>query len=156
MQRIIVIVLGAGFAGLWSAIGAARALDERGIGRDRVQVTMVNATRWHCIYEAAIRLGAHLAGLVRRPRSAGRDTVLVVGAGPGIEVATETPGRLRAALGVGADPKTQPRVILADRADIGSDVGESRDRSLQRRWKRCTWKRARGLRLRRSTPAARC
>ena len=54
MQRII--VLGAGFAGLWSAVGAARALDERGIGPDRVQVTVVNATRWHCIrvrnYEA--------------------------------------------------------------------------------------------------------
>jgi NADH:ubiquinone reductase (H+-translocating) len=205
MQRII--VLGAGFAGLWSAIGAARALDERGIGPDRVQVTVVNATRWHCIrvrnyeadlrdarlpladildpvgvrlvvgevvglsvadrtvsciaggqpsrlaydrmvfalgsrlvrppipglwertfdidtYEAAIRLGAHLAGLVRRPRSAGRDTVLVVGAGlTGIEVATEMPGRLRAALA--PDPKTQPHVILADRADIGSDMGES-------------------------------
>jgi NADH dehydrogenase FAD-containing subunit len=54
MQRII--VLGAGFAGLWSAIGAARALGERGIGPDQVQVTVVNATRWHCIrvrnYEA--------------------------------------------------------------------------------------------------------
>jgi NADH:ubiquinone reductase (H+-translocating) len=206
MQRII--VLGAGFAGFWSAIGAARALDERGISADRVQVTVVNATRWHCIrvrnyeadlsdarvpltdvldpigvrlvvaevvglsvvdrtvtcvangrlsqlaydrvvfalgsrlvrppipglrehtfdvdtYEAAIRLGAHLAGLVRRPRSAGRDTVLVVGAGlTGIEVATEMAGRLRAALA--ADPKAKARVILADRAEgIGSDMGES-------------------------------
>ena len=54
MQRIL--VLGAGFAGLWSAIGAARALDERGIGSDRVEVTVVNATPWHSIrvrnYEA--------------------------------------------------------------------------------------------------------
>src|SRR6516165_12710344 len=54
LQRIL--VLGAGFAGLWSAIGAARALDERGIGPDRVDVTVVNATRWHSIrvrnYEA--------------------------------------------------------------------------------------------------------
>jgi NADH:ubiquinone reductase (H+-translocating) len=206
MQRII--VLGAGFAGFWSAIGAARALNERGIGPDRVQVTVVNATRWHCIrvrnyeadlsdarvpladvldpigvrlvvgevvglsvvdrtvtcvasgrpsqlaydrmvfalgsrlarppipglrehtfdvdtYEAAIRLGAHLAGLIRRPRSVGRDTVLVVGAGlTGIEVATEMVGRLRAALA--ADPKAKARVILADRAEgIGSDMGES-------------------------------
>jgi NADH:ubiquinone reductase (H+-translocating) len=206
MQRII--VLGAGFAGLWSAVGAARALDERGIGPDRVQVTVVNATRWHCIrvrnyeadlsdarvpladilepigvrlvvgkvvglsvadrtvtcvegsqpsrvaydrlvfalgsrlvrppipglrehtfdvdtYEAAICLGAHLAGLVRRPRSAARDTVLVVGAGlTGIEVATEMFGRLRVALA--DDPKAQPRVILADRTEgIGSDMGES-------------------------------
>jgi hypothetical protein len=54
VQRIV--VLGGGFAGLWSAIGAARALDERGMGPDRVQVTVMNATRWHCIrvrnYEA--------------------------------------------------------------------------------------------------------
>lgn len=205
MQRII--VLGAGFAGLWSAIGAARALDERGIGQDRVEVTVVNTTPWHSIrvrnyeadlsdarvpladildpigvrlvvaevvglsvadrtvtyiadgrpsqlaydrmvfalgsrltrppipglrehafdvdtYEAAISLGAHLAGLVRKPRSGGRDTVLVVGAGlTGIEVATEMPARLRAALAT--DPKARARVILADRAErIGSDMGE--------------------------------
>jgi NADH:ubiquinone reductase (H+-translocating) len=44
-----VIVLGAGFAGLWAAVGAARALDERGIGADRVAVTVVNATPWHSI-----------------------------------------------------------------------------------------------------------
>jgi NADH dehydrogenase len=206
MQRII--VLGAGFAGLWSAIGAARALDQRGIGQDRVEVMVANATPWHSIrvrnyeadlsgtcvpladildpigvrlvvaeivgvsvadqtvtsvaggrrsqlaydrvvfclgsrlvrppipglrehafdvdtYDAAIRLGTHLAGLARKPRSAGRDTVLVVGAGlTGIEVAAEMPGRLRAVLT--ADPKAQPRVILADRSDrIGSDMGES-------------------------------
>ena len=57
MQRIV--VLGAGFAGLWSAIGAARALDERGIGQDRVEVTVVNATPWHSIrvrnYEADLK-----------------------------------------------------------------------------------------------------
>jgi NADH:ubiquinone reductase (H+-translocating) len=206
MQRII--VLGAGFAGLWSAVGAARALDERGIGPEQVEVTVVNATRWHSIrvrnyeadlsdarvpladildpigvrlvvgeivglsvadrsvscvaggqpsqfaydrmvfalgsrlarpripglrehafdvdtYDAAVRLGAHLAELVRKPRSAGRGTVLVVGAGlTGIEVATEMPGRLRASLA--ADPKARTRVILADRAEmIGSDMGES-------------------------------
>ena len=205
MQRIV--ILGAGFAGLWSAVGAARALDERGIGPDRMEVTVVNATSWHSIrvrnyeadlsgtrvpltdilgpigvrsmvaeivdlsvadrtvscvadgrptqlvydrmvfalgsrllwppisglrehafdvdtYEAALRLGAHLSGLVREPRSAGRDTVLVVGAGlTGVEVATEMPDRLRAALA--ADPKAEPRIILADRADrIGSDMGE--------------------------------
>jgi NADH:quinone reductase (non-electrogenic) len=206
MQRVI--ILGAGFAGLWSAVGAARALDERGIGPERVEVTVVNATPWHCIrvrnyeadlsdarlpladifdpigvrlvvaeitglsvadrtvscvakgrsfqlaydrlvfalgsrlarpaipglrahafdvdtYAAAIRLGAHLAGLIKRPRSTGRDTVLVVGAGlTGIEVATEMPDRLRTALA--ADPNAQGRVILADRAEtIGSDMGEA-------------------------------
>jgi NADH dehydrogenase len=206
LQRII--VLGAGFAGLWSAVGAARALDGRGIGQDRVEVTVVNATPWHCIrvrnyetdlsdarvpladvldpigvrlvvadivglsaadrtvtcvaagrefqlaydrlvfalgsrlvrppipglreyafdvdtYEAALRLGMHLSALARAPRSSGRDTVLVVGAGlTGIEVATEMPGRLHTALA--ADPQAQPRVILADRAEsIGSDMGDS-------------------------------
>jgi NADH dehydrogenase len=205
MQRIV--ILGAGFAGLWSAVGAARALDERGIGPDRVEVTVVNATSWHSIrvrnyeadlsdtrvpladildpigvrlvvaeitglsvadrtvscvadgrpfqlaydrmvfalgsrlvrppipglkehafdvdtYDAAMRLGAHLSGLAREPISAGRDTVLVVGAGlTGIEAATEMPGRLRAVLA--ADPKAQPRVILADRSErIGSNMGE--------------------------------
>jgi len=54
MQRIL--VLGAGFAGLWSAIGAARALDERGIGADSVEITVVDRTPFHSIrvrnYEA--------------------------------------------------------------------------------------------------------
>jgi NADH dehydrogenase len=44
-----ILVLGAGFAGLWSAAGAARALDEFGIGREAVQVTVVNRDRWHAI-----------------------------------------------------------------------------------------------------------
>jgi NADH dehydrogenase len=44
-----ILVLGAGFAGLWSAAGAARALDEFGIGRDAVQVTLVNRDQWHAI-----------------------------------------------------------------------------------------------------------
>ena len=44
-----ILVLGAGFAGLWSAAGAARALDEFGIGRDAVQVTVVNRDQWHAI-----------------------------------------------------------------------------------------------------------
>ncbi len=202
MQRIL--VLGAGFAGLWSAIGAARALDERGIGGDKVEVTVVNATPWHSIrvrnyeadlsatrvpladvldpigvrvvvaevtglsvgkrtvtcvadgrsfelgydrlvfalgshlvrppipglsehgfdvdtYDAAMRLGAHLNALTGEPRSAARDTVLVVGAGlTGIEAATEIPARLRAAA------IAAPRVILADHSQrIGSDMGES-------------------------------
>jgi NADH:ubiquinone reductase (H+-translocating) len=205
MQHIV--VLGAGFAGLWAAVGAARVLDERGIGPDRVEVTMVNATPWHSIrvrnyeadlsgtrvplvdilgpigvqlvvaeivdlsvadrtvscdaagrpfrlaydrmvfalgsrllrppipglpeyafdvdtYDDAIRLGGHLSGLADKPRSAGRDTVLVIGAGlTGIEVAAEMPARLRAV--TTADPQAQPRVILADRAErIGSDMGE--------------------------------
>jgi NADH:ubiquinone reductase (H+-translocating) len=47
VQRIV--VLGAGFAGLWAAIGAARKLDELGIGPDRVEITLVDRSPWHSI-----------------------------------------------------------------------------------------------------------
>ena len=47
MNRIVVI--GGGFAGLWSAIGAARRLDELGIGPDQVEVTLINRDAWHGI-----------------------------------------------------------------------------------------------------------
>jgi len=51
-----VVVLGGGFAGLWSAVGAARKLDELGYGPDAVQVTLVNRDGFHNIrvrdYEA--------------------------------------------------------------------------------------------------------
>ena len=54
IQRILIV--GAGFAGLWAAIGAARRLDELGIGRDRVEVVAVDRRPWHSIrvrnYEA--------------------------------------------------------------------------------------------------------
>src|SRR6476659_2140684 len=54
MRRIL--VLGAGFAGLWSAVGAARKLDELGIGSDQVEILVINRTAWHSIrvrnYEA--------------------------------------------------------------------------------------------------------
>ena len=44
-----ILILGGGFAGLWSAVGAARALDEFGIGPEAVQVTVVNRDQWHSI-----------------------------------------------------------------------------------------------------------
>jgi NADH dehydrogenase len=51
-----ILVLGGGFAGLWSAIGAARTLDELGIGPDRIEVVLIDRTPWHSIrvrnYEA--------------------------------------------------------------------------------------------------------
>ena len=51
-----ILVLGGGFAGLWSAVGAARKLDELGVGPDRVEVTLVNRDAFHAIrvrnYEA--------------------------------------------------------------------------------------------------------
>lgn len=47
MKRIL--VLGAGFSGLWSAVGAARKLDELKINPDEVEVTVVNRDAWHNI-----------------------------------------------------------------------------------------------------------
>ena len=47
MERIL--VLGAGFAGLWSAVAAARRLDELGSGPDKVEVLVVDRTPWHAI-----------------------------------------------------------------------------------------------------------
>ena len=54
IQRIL--VLGGGFAGLWSAIGAARALDALDVGADRVEIVLIDRAAWHSIrvrnYEA--------------------------------------------------------------------------------------------------------
>jgi NADH dehydrogenase len=54
VQRIL--VLGGGFAGLWSAVGAARKLDELGIRPENVEITLVNQDAYHSIrvrnYEA--------------------------------------------------------------------------------------------------------
>jgi NADH:quinone reductase (non-electrogenic) len=51
-----IVVLGGGFAGLWSAVGAARKLDELGLGPEEVVVTLINRDGYHCIrvrnYEA--------------------------------------------------------------------------------------------------------
>ena len=51
-----IVILGGGFAGLWSAAGAARALDAHGIGPDRVEIVLIDRTAWHSIrvrnYEA--------------------------------------------------------------------------------------------------------
>src|SRR5262245_27334502 len=44
-----ILVLGSGFAGLWSAVGAARKLDELGYGPEAVQVTVVNRDGFHNI-----------------------------------------------------------------------------------------------------------
>jgi NADH:quinone reductase (non-electrogenic) len=201
-QRIA--VLGAGFAGLWAAIGAARKLDELGIGPEDVEITLVDRSAFHSIrvrnYEAELddtliplddilrpigvarieaevndiewrerrvlfsgggeplvydrlvfalgsrlvrppiaglaehgfdvdtfdggsRLNAHIAELPAREHSPGQWTALIIGGGlTGIEVATDMPGKLRAALGRAPGPL---RVIIADRQPwIGSDMGE--------------------------------
>jgi NADH:ubiquinone reductase (H+-translocating) len=54
-----IVVLGGGFAGLWSAVGADRKLDELGHGPEAVEVTLVNRDGYHGIrvrnYEADLR-----------------------------------------------------------------------------------------------------
>src|SRR3569833_298797 len=51
-----ILVAGGGFAGLWSAVGAARKLDELGEGPGAVEVTLINGDAFHGIrvrnYEA--------------------------------------------------------------------------------------------------------
>src|SRR5215468_6607845 len=51
-----IVVLGGGFAGLWSAVGAARKLDELRYGSETAEVTVVNRDGYHGIrvrnYEA--------------------------------------------------------------------------------------------------------
>jgi NADH dehydrogenase len=201
-----IVVIGAGFAGLWSALGAARKLDELRIPSDQVEVVTVNASNYHSIrvrnyeknldetlvplsdvlapagvnwiegvvssvnvnkgnvtvstqtgtksleydrlviapgsklvhpaipglaehafdvdtYEGARRLQQHMSALSSAPASAGRYTVVVVGAGlTGIEVAAELPSRLRSV--VGDRERDVIRVILADRtAKIGQEMG---------------------------------
>ena len=71
-------------------------------------------------YSAAVRLNAHIAALGTRPMSAGRSTVVVVGAGfTGIEVATEMPSKLGRALQAGEN-----RVILVDNNPVvGGTIG---------------------------------
>ena len=70
----------------------------------------------------AIALDKHLHGLIDRPASNGRDTIVVAGGGfTGIEAATEIPTRLRAILGKDA----RPRVIIVERnSAIAPDMGE--------------------------------
>ncbi len=47
MQRIL--ILGAGFAGLWSAISAARRRDELGIDPARLEILVIDQHPWHSI-----------------------------------------------------------------------------------------------------------
>ncbi len=206
MKRIV--VLGTGFAGLWSALGAARKLDELNIPGDQVEVVAVNTRAYHSIrvrnyeneknlhetlvplsdvlspagvhwiagvvsgidvknaavtiethgatksleydrlvfalgsklvhpaipglpehsfdvdtYEGAIKLHQHLNALPSAPVSAGRGTVVVIGAGlTGIEIAAELPARLQSIFGERESDAI--RVVLADRsAKIGQAMG---------------------------------
>ena len=44
-----IVVIGGGFSGLWSAMGAARKLDELHIAPDDVAITLVSRDRYHAI-----------------------------------------------------------------------------------------------------------
>ncbi|MCP9858540.1 MULTISPECIES: NAD(P)/FAD-dependent oxidoreductase [unclassified Cyanobium] len=46
-QRILIV--GGGFAGLWSALSAARQLDQLGIGQDSIEVLLINRDAFHGI-----------------------------------------------------------------------------------------------------------
>ena len=78
--------------------------------------------------EHAVRLENHLKGLINRPQSKARNTVVVAGGGfTGIETATEMPARLRAILGEQADLD----VIIVDRgAAVGVSMGEQISHSI--------------------------
>jgi len=71
----------------------------------------------------AARLEAHIQSLAHRPASAGRNTVIVAGAGfTGIEIAAELPARLRDVLG----HDQEVNVIMVERhSDVGPDLGPS-------------------------------
>ncbi|MEM5429810.1 NAD(P)/FAD-dependent oxidoreductase [Cupriavidus oxalaticus] len=69
----------------------------------------------------AAELEAHIHGLASRQESAGRNTVVIAGAGfTGIETAAEMPARLREVLGENA----AVNVIMVERnAEVGPDLG---------------------------------
>ena len=47
MKRIVVV--GGGFAGLWTAVGAARKLDKLGVPSNQIEIVLVDRTDWHAI-----------------------------------------------------------------------------------------------------------
>ncbi|TAM00632.1 MAG: NAD(P)/FAD-dependent oxidoreductase, partial [Pusillimonas sp.] len=44
-----IVVIGGGFAGLWSAVGAARKLDELNVPESEVKVTLIDQNEFHSI-----------------------------------------------------------------------------------------------------------
>ena len=44
-----VLIVGSGFAGLWTALGAARRLDELAVPQGRVEITVLSAHPFHDI-----------------------------------------------------------------------------------------------------------
>lgn len=116
-----------------SVIGAGTDTSRRSIAYDRL--ILAAGSRLNCPpipgleehtfnvdqIAGAAELEAHIHGLINYRESAGRNTVVVAGAGfTGIETAAEMPARLREVLGNDASIN----VIMVDRnADVGSDLG---------------------------------
>ncbi len=108
MQRIL--ILGAGFAGLWSAVGAARKRDELGIGPDRLELLVVNRTAWHSIrvrnYEAELDDTRVRLDQVLRPIGVSRIEAEVAD----IDVAAR---QVRCSSGGGTQTLTYDRLVFA-------------------------------------------
>lgn len=116
-----------------SVIGAGMDTSRRSIAYDRL--ILAAGSRLNCPpipgleehtfnvdqIAGAAELEAHIHGLINYRESAGRNTVVVAGAGfTSIETAAEMPARLREVLGNDASVN----VIMVDRnADVGSDLG---------------------------------
>jgi NADH:ubiquinone reductase (H+-translocating) len=107
VQRIL--ILGAGFAGLWAAIGAARRRDELGIANERLEILVIDRSRFH-----SIRVRNYEADL-EQTRVALRDVLdpvhvkHLVGDITGIDVAERK---------VACTEQNEPRVLTYDRLVI--------------------------------------
>jgi NADH dehydrogenase len=105
-----IVVLGSGFAGLWSALGAARKIDELGLGPDQLRVTVVNRLPFHDIrvrnYEAD--LGPSRIPLEKLVGPAGVEQVI------GEVVAVDTGARqVTVATGAGRRLLDYDRIVVA-------------------------------------------
>ena len=92
-----IVVLGGGFAGLWSAVGAVRRRDELGIGPNAVEVTLVSRDAFHNIrvrnYEADLSSVRVPLDDVLRPIGVQREEAEVTGLNAGQQtVQLATPG----------------------------------------------------------------
>src|SRR5262249_33763477 len=85
MSRIL--VLGAGFAGLWAAIGAARKRDEIGTRSAEVEIVVVDRNPYHNIRVRNYEVDLRGAGAPRAGLGAPRGVRHVLGEAGGIDVA---------------------------------------------------------------------
>lgn len=128
MKRIL--VLGAGFAGLWAAVGAARKLDEIGVAPGEVEILVVDRNPYHNIrvrnYEADIGDVAIPLGEVLDPIGVAHREAEVLGIDPAARQVTVASGQTtesiaydRLVLALGSQ---LPRPAIPGLADHGFDV----------------------------------